>query len=57
MSFRKLDYMIFYILIILFFVVQLNTPNISGVIAIFLISIITSLILGTITNLIFRKKS
>lgn len=56
MSFRKLDYIIFYILIILFFVVQLITPTIKGIIAIFLISIIPSLILGTITNLIFKKR-
>lgn len=53
---RKLDYIVFYIFITVTFIVQLMELSLFPVIGILGIALIPTLILGTITNLIFRKK-
>lgn len=55
-AFRKLDYFIFYIIIVVLFVIQLTSLSFSPVIAILIGGTIPALILGTITNLIFKKR-
>lgn len=54
--FRKLDYILFYIIISVLFIIQLAELSLSPVICILIGATIPALILGTITNLIFKKK-
>lgn len=56
-SFRKLDYLIFYLISAIPFIVQLANISLGLIIGILVCSTIPSLILGTITNLIFKKKA
>lgn len=53
---RKLDYIVFYIFITVTFIVQLMELSLFTIIGIVGFALIPTLILGTITNLIFRKK-
>ena len=55
-NFRKLDYILFYLVIAVLLIVQLYEFSLISVIGILLGAIIPSLILGTITNFIFKKK-
>lgn len=55
-KFRKLDYILFYLIISAMFIVQLAELSLKTVIGILAVGIIPALILGTITNFIFRKK-
>lgn len=55
-KFRKLDYILFYIVISVIFIIQLTKLEASLVIGILIGATIPSLILGTITNLIFKNK-
>lgn len=54
-SFRKLDYIIFYIISVVLPVVQVYNISFNIIIGILILSTIPAFILGTITNLIFRK--
>lgn len=55
-KFRKLDYILFYLIISAMFIVQLAELSLKPVMGILVGAIIPALILGTITNFIFRKK-
>ncbi len=55
-NFRKLDYILFYLVIAVLFIVQLYELSLISVIGILLGATIPTLILGTITNFIFKKK-
>ncbi|PAB57379.1 hypothetical protein [Anaeromicrobium sediminis] len=56
MRFRKIDYMIFSVTAAIFYMCQLHDFTKRAVIGILVISFIQALVLGTITNLLFRKK-
>ena len=55
-KFRKLDYILFYLIISVLFIVQLSELLLTPVVGILIGSTIPALTLGTITNLIFKKK-
>ena len=55
-NFRKLDYILFYLVISVLFIVQLYEFSLISIIGILLGATIPALILGTITNFIFKKK-
>ena len=55
-KFRKLDYILFYLIISVFFIVQLSELLLTPVVGILIGATIPALTLGTITNLIFKKK-
>lgn len=53
MQIRKLDYIIFYFVSAIFFIMNLTAPfKIWNVISCFVLGLIPAMILGTITNLI-----
>ena len=54
--FRKLDYILFYLIISVLFIVQLSELLLTPVVGILIGATIPALTLGTITNLIFKKK-
>lgn len=56
LKFRKLDYIIFYLLFSGLFIVQLMEVSFLTIIKILIICIIPSFILGTLTNFIFKGK-
>ncbi len=55
-KFRKLDYILFYLIISVLFIVQLSELLLTHIVGILIGAIIPALTLGTITNLIFKKK-
>lgn len=55
-KFRKLDYILFYLIISVLFIVQLSELLLTPVVCILIGATIPALTLGTITNLIFKKK-
>ena len=55
-KFRKLDYILFYLIISVLFIVQLSELLLTPVVGILIGATIPGLTLGTITNLIFKKK-
>ena len=55
-KFRKLDYILFYLIISVLFIVQLSELLLTLVVGILIGATIPALTLGTITNLIFKKK-
>lgn len=55
-SFRKLDYIIFYTIIVFVFIIQLFEVTFGLVAGILVCATIPALILGTITNLLFKNK-
>ncbi|MGL5713064.1 MAG: hypothetical protein ACRCX2_08600 [Paraclostridium sp.] len=55
-SFRKLDYILFYIITSVMFIIQLNELALMPVIGILIGATIPALILGTLTNFIFKNK-
>lgn len=55
-KFRKLDYILFYIITSVMFVIQLSELALTPVIGILIGAVIPALILGTITNFIFKNK-
>ena len=55
-KFRKLDYIFFYLIISVLFIVQLSELLLTPVVGILIGATIPALTLGTITNLIFKKK-
>jgi hypothetical protein len=56
MKFRKIDYIAFYIVIILVYFINVIGPiNISTVLAVIIFPVFQALLYGTITNLVFRK--
>lgn len=55
-KFRKLDYILFYLIISVLFIVQLSELLLKPVVGILIGATIPALTLGTITNLIFKKK-
>ena len=55
-KFRKLDYILFYLIISVLFIVQLSELLLTPVVGILIGVTIPALTLGTITNLIFKKK-
>ena len=54
--FRKLDYILFYLVIAVLFIFQLYEFSLISVVGILFGATIPALILGTITNFIFKKK-
>ncbi|CEQ14627.1 MAG: hypothetical protein ACLUG9_07100 [Paraclostridium sordellii] len=56
LKFRKLDYIIFYLLFAGLFIVQLMEVSFLTIIKILVICIVPSLIFGTLTNFIFKRK-
>ncbi|WP_312258168.1 hypothetical protein [Romboutsia ilealis] len=54
--FRKLDYILFYIIISIIYIIQLYELSLTALVGILIVSIIPTLILGTVTNFIFKKK-
>ncbi|WP_286315934.1 hypothetical protein [Romboutsia ilealis] len=54
--FRKLDYILFYIIISIIYIIQLYELSLTALVGILIVSIIPTLILGTVTNFIFNKK-
>ncbi|CEQ22014.1 Uncharacterised protein [[Clostridium] sordellii] len=57
LKFRKLDYIIFYLLFSGLFIVQLMEVSFLTIIKILIGCIIPSFILGTLTNFIFKGKN
>ena len=55
-KFRKLDYLLFFLIISVLFIVQLSELLLTPVVGILIGATIPALTLGTITNLIFKKK-
>ena len=55
-KFRKLDYILFYLVIAFLFIFQLYEFSLISVVGILFGATIPALILGTITNFIFKKK-
>ena len=55
-KFRKLDYILFYLIISVLFIVQFSELLLTPVVGILIGATIPALTLGTITNLIFKKK-
>lgn len=55
-KFRKLDYILFYLIISVLFIVQLSELLLTPVVGILIGATIPALTLGTMTNLIFKKK-
>ena len=55
-SFRKLDYILFYIIILVLYIIQLTELQLLPVIFILMKAIIPAFILGTITNLVLNNK-
>ena len=55
-KFRKSDYILFYLVIVVFIIAQLYEFSLISVIGILIGVTIPALILGTITNFIFKKK-
>ena len=55
-KFRKLDYILFYLVIVALFIVQLYEFSLISIIGILFVATIPTLILCTITNFIFKKK-
>ena len=55
-SFRKLDYILFYTIITVLFIIQLYELSLISVVGILIGATIPTLILGTVTNFIFKKK-
>ena len=55
-KFSKLDYILFYLIISVLFIVQLSELLLTPVVGILIGATIPALTLGTITNLIFKKK-
>ena len=55
-KFRKLDYILFYLIISVLFIVQLSELLLTPVVGILIGATIPALTLGTITNLIIKKK-
>ena len=53
---RKLDYILFYIIITFLYIVQLIELSLTHIIGILIVAIIPTLILDTISNFIFKKK-
>ncbi|MDU4933981.1 MAG: hypothetical protein E6X43_01495 [Peptostreptococcaceae bacterium] len=54
-KFRKSDYILFYLIIAVLFIVQLYEFSLISIIGILIGATIPALILGTITNFIFKK--
>ena len=54
--FRKLGYIVFYIITSVMFITQLTELALMSVIGILIGATIPTLILGTITNFVFKKK-
>ena len=54
-KFRKSDYILFYLIIAVLFIVQLYEFSLISIIGILIGATIPTLILGTITNFIFKK--
>lgn len=55
-KFRKSDYILFYLIIAVLFIVQLYEFSLISIIGILIGATIPTLILGTITNFVFKKK-
>ena len=55
-TFRKLDYILFYLIISALFIVQLMELSFASVMNILIGAIIPALVFGTISNFIFKKK-
>lgn len=53
-KFRKSDYILFYLIIAVLFIVQLYEFSLISIIGILMGATIPALILGTITNFIFK---
>ena len=56
LKFRKLDYILVYLIIAVLFIIQLYEFSLISIIGILIGATIPALILGTITNFIFKKK-
>jgi hypothetical protein len=56
MRFRKKDFIIFYVIVVLFYLVQMIRPNVGSIFTILIVASIPTLILGTITNFLFNKR-
>lgn len=55
-KFRKRDYIIFFLIDFVIYAVSLINPTLKHWLALMLASALNALILGTATNLIFKKK-
>ena len=56
-KFRKIDYFIFYILTLIMYTSSLMAPvKVQAVLALVVFSILPAVLLGTITNFLFRKR-
>lgn len=57
MRFRKKDYIFFYVITVILYVLQLVSPvKVGSIFAIFIGAIFPALTLGTITNFLFMKR-
>jgi len=57
MKFRKKDYIIFYVITIVIFAINLMNPiKVGSIFGIIIGAVFPALILGTITNFLFKKK-
>jgi hypothetical protein len=56
MNFRKIDYIVFYVVTAIIFIINLMSPvKVGSIFAIFIVAVFPALILGTITNFIFKR--
>ena len=56
MRFRKKDYIIFYVIFVIIFVINLRSPVMGSFLPIVIGTIVPALVLGTITNLLFKRR-
>jgi len=57
MRFRKKDYIIFYAIIVVVYLMNLMSPvKLNSILGVFIGPVFPAVILGTITNFIFKKK-
>jgi len=56
MKFRKIDYIVFYVVTAIIFIINLMSPvKVGSIFVIFIVAVFPALILGTITNFIFKR--
>lgn len=57
MEIRKLDYIIVFLISVVFYGIQIMAPiKTANIVGLFMSSLITAAILGTITNFIIKRK-
>jgi hypothetical protein len=57
LKFRKIDYMVFYVITAIIYIINMMSPvKVGSILAIFIVAVFPALILGTITNFVFKKR-